>query len=135
MGNRIFLGGTCAETTWRDELVKDLKVDYFNPVVGDWTPECQKNEIIEKEQKCNIHFYMITSAMKGVFSIAEVVDSVHNKEKITILHVNPTGFDNAQIKSMEAVVDLVNSRGGMAGFVSDKLNYSADLLNDLSSDQ
>ena len=37
--NRIFLGGTCAETTWRDELIEQLEVDYFNPVVKNWTEE------------------------------------------------------------------------------------------------
>lgn len=30
---RVFLGGTCNESTWRDELIKKLKIDYFNPVV------------------------------------------------------------------------------------------------------
>lgn len=73
--NRIFLGGICAKTTWRNELIAVLdQISYFNPVVEDWTPECYQNEIVEKEYKCNIHFYCITKEMKGVFSIAEVVD-------------------------------------------------------------
>lgn len=41
---KIFLGGTCCETTWRDELIPYLEkanIEYFNPVVKDWTPECQ----------------------------------------------------------------------------------------------
>lgn len=43
--NRVFLGGTCADTTWRSELIpllEDKKIEYFNPVVEDWTPECQQ---------------------------------------------------------------------------------------------
>ncbi len=40
MKNKVFLGGTCNESTWRDRVIKDLKIDYFNPVVEDWTPEC-----------------------------------------------------------------------------------------------
>ena len=32
---KVFLGGTCNESTWRDELIKKLKIDYFNPVVDD----------------------------------------------------------------------------------------------------
>jgi hypothetical protein len=33
--NKVFLGGTCAETTWRDDLIPKLQIDYFNPVVED----------------------------------------------------------------------------------------------------
>lgn len=54
--NKVFLGGTCNESTWRDELIpklEDINFDYFNPVVEDWTPECQAVEIYEKENKCN----------------------------------------------------------------------------------
>lgn len=133
--NRIFLGGTCNKTTWRDELIGklDQQIDYFNPVVDDWTPEFQLSEIDEKENKCSVHFYCITSKMTGVFSIAEVVDSVHNKSKRTILHVMPDGFTEAQLKSLKAVVNLVNSRGGIA-YINSDLNKSARILNNCFSD-
>ena len=63
--NRIFLGGTCAQTTWRDELIEKMSRDnyeaeWFNPVVKNWTPECQENEENEKNNKCNVHLYVIT---------------------------------------------------------------------------
>jgi len=32
---RAFLGGTCNGSLWREELIKMLTVDYFNPVVDD----------------------------------------------------------------------------------------------------
>ena len=128
MKNRIFLGGTCAESTWRDELIPQLTVDYFNPVVKDWTPECQQNEIDEKENKCNVHFYCITKEMKGVFSIAEVIDSCHQKSKVTILQVMPNGFEEFQLKSLKAVIELVKSRGGEA-YMSDDIDTSAIILN------
>lgn len=41
--DKIFLGGTCAGTTWRNELIPILDkflIKYFNPVVDDWTPQC-----------------------------------------------------------------------------------------------
>lgn len=130
MTNKVFLGGTCAETTWRDKIIDKLSenIEYFNPVVKNWTPADQKKEIDEKENKCNIHFYCITSEMKGVFSIAEVVDSVHNKNVRTILHIIPDGFDKGQLKSLEATVDLVNSRGGIA-YVDSSLMRSVRVLN------
>ena len=130
MTNKVFLGGTCAETTWRDKIIDKLSenIEYFNPVVKNWTQADQKKEIDEKENKCNIHFYCITSEMKGVFSIAEVVDSVHNKNIRTILHIIPDGFDKGQLKSLEATVDLVNSRGGIA-YVDSSLMRSVRVLN------
>ncbi|MBK8562902.1 MAG: hypothetical protein IPN76_06025 [Saprospiraceae bacterium] len=127
--NKIFLGGTCADTTWRNELINMLNnIPFFNPIVEDWTPACQAIESQEKEFECNIHFYCITKEMQGVFSIAEVVDSVYTKFKRTILHVMPDGFDNVQLKSLEAIVDLVNSRGGIA-YIDTDLSRSANVLN------
>ena len=78
--NKVFLGGTCAETTWRNELMpllKEKNIDYFNPVVEDWTPECQQIEEDEKNKKCNIHLYVITKEMIGTYSIAEIIHSAH----------------------------------------------------------
>jgi hypothetical protein len=129
---KVFLGGTCAQTTWRDDLIKLLKLDYFNPVVDEWKPEDQQKEIEEKNNLCNVHFYCITSAMKGVFSIAEAVDSVHNPNKETIFQVMPDGFDKDQLKSLGATIDLINSRGGIAYF-DDDISRGAIILNKLFS--
>ena len=77
---RVFLGGTCADTTWRDELIpllKEKNVDYFNPVVEDWTSECQQIEEDEKNNNCNVHLYVITKEMMGTYSIAEIIHSAH----------------------------------------------------------
>lgn len=142
--NKVFLGGTCNDSTWREELIskldldyanpwreelyRKLQLDYFNPVVENWTPKCQENEINEKENKCNIHLYVITSAMTGVYSIAEAVDSVHCKKVKTILHVIPDGFDKGQLRSLDAVVNLINSRGGLA-YIDSKLEKTVETLN------
>ena len=68
---KVFLGGTCNESNWRDILIKNLTIDYFNPVVEDWTPECQEEEI-KQRKTCNFVLYCITPKMTGVYSIAEV---------------------------------------------------------------
>ena len=76
---RIFLGGTCADTTWRDDFIKEIEsivgIEYFNPVVKDWTPECQAIEEDEKNNKCDTHLYVITKEMMGTYSIAEIINS------------------------------------------------------------
>ena len=58
-------------------LLKEKNIDYFNPVVEDWTPECQQIEEDEKNKKCNIHLYVITKEMMGTYSIAEIIHSAH----------------------------------------------------------
>lgn len=126
--SKIFLGGTCNNSTWRNQIEKLVQVATFNPVVDDWTEECQAIEMDEKDNKCDIHLYVITSQMTGVFSIAEVMDSVHNKTKKTLLHVIPDGFDKEQLKSLKAVVNLVKLRGGIA-YIDSELNRTARVLN------
>lgn len=127
---KVFLGGTCAESTWREELIPKLKVDYFNPVVEDWTEECQENERREKEYECNVHLYVITKEMKGVFSIAEVIDSAHTKDVVTVLHIIPDGFNEGELKSLKATRWLAQSRGAITNISSD-LDDLADVLNNV----
>lgn len=130
--NKVFLGGTCNESTWRDELIpklEEIDFDYFNPVVEDWTPECQDIEIYEKANNCDIHLYVITNKMKGVFSIAEAIESVFNKDKKTIFCVLD-GFDgdfpDYQVKSLDAVGRMVERNGGK--YVS-SLDKIIEILN------
>ena len=43
---KVFLGGTC-NSDWRKEFIDFLeyeKIDYFNPVVEDWSADCEANE-------------------------------------------------------------------------------------------
>jgi len=127
--NKVFLGGTCADTDWRDELIPFLKVDYFNPVVDDWTPDCIDEEDRQKNHFCNVHLYVITSDMKGVYSIAEVMDSASNhKGVVTILNVMPKGFSEGELKSLKATCKLVRENGGIA-YVDDYLFRTVRLIN------
>jgi hypothetical protein len=126
---KVFLGGTCAGRNWRDELIPHLQVDYFNPVVSDWTKEAEENEYLEK-QSSGIHLYVITSGLKGVFSIAEVMDSALTPGKISILHVVPDGFDMKMLRSLEATVNLLKARGSIA-YIDNDLLRSARLINDM----
>ena len=126
--SKVFLGGTCADTTWRDELIYIIQIPYFNPVVVDWTEDCQEEERIEKEEECNVHLYVITSAMQGVFSIAEVIASAKTANKITILHIIPEGFDDKQLKSLDAVADMTIREGGIA-YIDSDIRRTARILN------
>lgn len=111
---KVFLGGTCNNSTWRDRLIPMLDIDFFNPVVKDWTPECQKEEIKQRET-CDIVLYCITPLMMGVYSIAEVVDDSNKRPEKTVLiclkNDDNKSFEKAQWKSMEQVVKMVENNG------------------------
>jgi hypothetical protein len=130
--NKVFLGGTCNESTWRKDLEKMLNgyINYFNPVVDDWNEDAQTEEIRQKDEVCNIHLYVITPKMTGVFSIAEAVESCFKEGKKCIFsYLEKDGedhFDDRQIRSLNAVGKLVKRNGGT--WVKGGLNAIADFL-------
>ena len=112
---KVFLGGTCNNSKWREELIKLLKIDYYNPVVPDWTPECMAEEI-KQRKLCDYCLYVITPKMTGVYSIAEVIDDSNKKPEKTIFCVLADDesklFDKGQLKSLDSVGRMVNGNGG-----------------------
>ena len=119
---KIFLGGTCNNSTWREEIIPYLKekgINYFNPVVDDWTPECQIEEI-KQRKNCDIVLYTITPLMTGVYSIAEVVDDSNKRPEKTILILlkkdNELEFNKGQWKSLMSVARMVKKNGGKVFF-------------------
>jgi len=130
---KVFLGGTCNESTWRDELIPKLGIDYFNPVVDDWTPECQAEEERQKSEECNVHLYVITPKQTGVFSIAEMIESSCNKNVITVIYIQDEDtagftFDEFRKRSWNAVVKMAQKHGA---FIMNNLNDVATFLNTL----
>jgi len=127
--NKVFLGGTCNESTWRDDLIKLLEIDYFNPVVDDWTPECMEEEIKQRET-CDYCLYVITPKMTGVYSIAEAVDDSNKRPEKTvfcILHVDDNlVFSDGQDRSLMQVGKMIKNNGC---FYSNNLYDVANFLN------
>jgi len=114
---RVFLGGTCNNSTWRDELIPLLEtIDYFNPVVEDWTEECMAEEIRQREA-CDFCLYVITPKMTGVYSIAEVIDDSNKRPEKTIFCImdedDGEKFDEHQLKSLVQVGKMVKKNGGI----------------------
>lgn len=124
---KAFLGGTCGESTWREELIPKLEIEYFNPVVEDWTQECQEEEVRQREV-CDFVLYVITSEMEGVYSIAEVVDDSNKRPEKTVFCFIEDGFNESQIKSLEQVNKLVKENGVT---VFNKLEDIATFFNEM----
>lgn len=132
---KVFLGGTTTEKLkWRERLISMLDCDYFNPVVDDWNEEAKKKEEIEKEE-CDFRLYVITSDMKGVYSIAEVVDDSNKYPYKTIFCVLEDGFDEGEMRSLNAVKEIVknNVKGKVLyNRVYDSLEEVAIFLNKMN---
>ena len=114
---RVFLGGTCNGSKWRDMLIPLVdEVDFFNPVVKDWNEEAYQNELKER-QNCDVVLYCITPEMTGVYSIAEVVDDSNKRPKRTVFcwtdEFSSDKFDIAQQKSLDKVGTMVKVNGGV----------------------
>lgn len=80
---KVFLGGTCSGWKWRNPFQKMLKCDYYNPIVKNWTEEDRLREVDERLNADYI-VYGITNGIRGVYSIAEVVDDSHQYPTKTI---------------------------------------------------
>lgn len=120
---KVFLGGTCNESNWREALMPKMDVihcDYFNPVVKDWNEAAKKREL--KERKiCDFCLYTITPRMKGVYSIAEVIDDSNKRPKKTLFCVSKydkddngklISFDEQELNSLNEVGHMVERNGG-----------------------
>ena len=129
----VFLGGTCNDSTWRDDFIKLLNNgDYFNPVVKDWNDEAYKRELYEREH-CDFCLYCITPKMKGVYSIAEVIDDSNKRpEKTIFVYLKKDEndeFDKVQSKSLDAVSKMLNNNKAK---VFNTLEEVAEFLNTVS---
>ncbi len=129
---RVFFGGTCGNSTWREELILKLdlnKVFPFNPIVSDWNESAQQNEIIHREND-DLCLYVITPEMEGYYSIAEVVDDSNKRPNKTIFCVleeaNGKRFNKKEIKSFMMIKKMIISNGAM---VCSNLDEIADYLN------
>lgn len=129
---KVFLGGTCNNSQWRERLIPKLRINYFNPVVPDWNDEAYKRELEEREIS-DYCLYVITPMMTGVYSIAEVIDDSNKRPAKTLFAFVPdvkdgeiVNFSETMIKSLQAVGKMVVSNGG-AWF--ENLEEVANFLN------
>ena len=128
----VFLGGTCAKSTWREELIPMLdqdKIETFNPVVPHWTKECQVVEDYHRETD-DICLYVITPEGTGFYSFVEVTDDSNKRPEKTVLCVlneaNGVEFDSHNVKAVLKTMKLVAKNGAV---VFDNLNDLANYLN------
>ena len=126
--HKVFLGGTCENTTWREDLIKLLKIDYFNPVVKNWNETYQIEEERQKDIECDLQLYVITPEMKGFYTFSEVVEAAINIGERCIFCVldSENRFDNKKKKSLDAIIKLIKKYNAK---YYNNLNDVAEYLN------
>lgn len=122
---KVFLGGTCSGYKWRNVLIPLLKCDYYNPIVKNWSEEDRLREVHERETSDYV-LYVITSGMKGVYSIAEIIDDSNKRPYKTIVCVLFDGIDKQMGHSLQAVLKLAESNGAV---ICNSIKEVADYLN------
>ncbi len=132
MTKKVFLGGTCNGSTWRNELISLIDIEYFNPVVENWTIQCQEEEI-KQRKACDFCLYCVTPKMTGVYSIAEVIDDSNKRSNKTIFVLLTEDCDHSftinQLRSLRMVAKMVEDNGGLVFF---SLMDAAYYLNQFS---
>lgn len=129
--NCVFLGGTCAKSTWRDELISMLNsnVPYFNPQVPEWTPADA-----EREDSCKplagINVFVITGDALGTYSGFEISEEAHRApEKLIFATVGE--LPENQVKGIAKIKKALVAKGCR---VCESLEEIADILNEAYKD-
>lgn len=110
---RVFLGGTCNGTDWRDKVIPQLQVGFFNPFITgrEWTEGDKDNELLERRSLCSHMLYVITPMTKGLYAVAELMeDSIQKSNRTVVCFLKEDGgktFDEQQWNSIESIMEMV----------------------------
>jgi len=126
---KVFLGGTCNGSLWRDDVIKKLKIYYYNPVGDEWTPEMMEEELRQRAES-DFCLYVLTPKMNGFYSVAEVVDDSNKRPAKTVFcfikNDEENTFSEVQVRSLEQIRKMVKGNGATC---FDTLNEVIDFLN------
>ena len=130
---KVYLGGTCNGSAWRDELIGmlDKNIQTYNPIVEKWDASSSDN--YEIKQGIDFLLYVLTPELNGFMSIANAVDASNKMpEKLLFCYLpeyNGKKFNKHNLECMKAIKNLIKNNGGK---VFDNLNEIANFLNNYS---
>lgn len=90
---KVFLGGSCGDTTWRTDLIPHLEqneIEYFNPVVEKWDDKTFKKEQEEKAYAATLLF-VLSPRTANVYSIAEMVNLIRDERRVIVVFLENDG--------------------------------------------
>ena len=108
---RVFLGGTCGNNHWRDNVISQLvsqgvpEVVLFNPVVEDWTEECQVIEDRVKAEAEFVVFYLASPKDENpnsvsAYSLVEATMALYDDPDRAVVVFDTDGLSDHVLKVM-----------------------------------
>lgn len=127
--NKVFLGGTCGNSAWRDELIpmlEDEGISFFNPVVENWDETAQKEEDRQKKE-CNVHLYGLSKEQSGAYTFFEIPLSILQNKTVIVLKIDI--LENEQFKT--TVTKMEKDLKSMSVIVTDDMHEVVKYLKEL----
>ena len=121
-----FLGGTCADSTWRRDLIAKLKdeVVYFDPQVPEWTEEdAAREDACKPVARFNV--FVITGDALGTYSGWEIHEEATRAPEKLIFATVGTLPEN-QVKGVNKIKKGLEKMGAT---VCEGLDEIAEILN------
>lgn len=138
----LFLGGTCGGNLWRNEFTtrlveRGVNEDFiFNPVVPDWTPECQAAEDVAKKQASHCLFYIANPLTPGnevsAYSLVELVMGLYDNPVNTVGVLDTSDMSADVAKAMNKSFADLKARfpnGNIFDTLDEAVNFLVDQLN------
>ena len=111
---KVFLDGTENGSAWRQDLISQLKIEYFDPSGKERSRRTIREEETQKAE-ADYCLYVITPLMDDFENISELVDDSNKFPDRTIFcYLDREGdkeFNKHQIKSLKAVGKMVEGNG------------------------
>jgi hypothetical protein len=139
----IFLGGTVGNSNWRTSFIADLvkvgvpEAGLFNPVVPNWTPECQAAED-EAKAIATFNLFYLTNPEIGenavsVYSIVEAIMCLYDQPSNTVIVFDfaNSGYPAHTLKALAKTEKDLRKRfpnANILGNREDALNFFIDRL-------
>lgn len=120
----LWLGGTCDERyDWREDFLKhlNLPISYYDPYIRpgesmDWDESARRAEVKAKEY-ARMQLYVITSDMRGCFSIEEITEAIMSRKSflnrgvcVAVIDYR-NGFTPDMKRSLEACMERWDALG------------------------
>ena len=135
----VFLGGTCADSTWRQEIMPSLNknIQAFNPVTPNWTPECQAEEDKHKAQD-DVNLFYLTPESNSLYSMTEIMRSAINDTGRTMVCIQREANGKEYTPEENQQMDLIEKKLKQYGAivcngqddVTYKLNHFREMFHD-----
>lgn len=128
---KVFLGGSIYKSFWREDLISNLNIDFFNPYLDQWDDSAQLN--IEKEKElCDFRLYVITNSNSSL-SIAEAIDDSNKYPEKTIFCIlqqnslnRKLNIDDRSMVNLNKIKEIIKKNGACC---FEKLEDVSNYLN------